>query len=110
MKKFIAIYHSTPEAHAEFANAPANVKAEGMKMWMSWKEKASNHIIDFGAPLLPATYVDEENNWKNDTSTVGGYSIFQAESVEDLKSLFVDHPHLISGNGSTIELHEFMSM
>lgn len=110
MKKFIAIYHSTPEAHAEFANASAEVKAEGMKMWMSWKEKAENHIVDFGAPLLPAQSVDEENNWKNSTSSIGGYSIFQAESAEDLKKIFVDHPHLMSGNGSTIELREFMPM
>lgn len=110
MKKFIAIYHSTPEAHAQFANAPAEAKAEGMKMWMSWKEKAGNHIIDFGAPLLPGKSGDESNNWSSMNSTIGGYSIFQADSEEDLKKLFVGHPHLMAGNGSTIELHEFMPM
>lgn len=110
MKKFIAIYHSTPEAMQQFANAPEEAKAAGMKMWLDWKEKAGNHVVDYGAPLLPGQSGDESKDWSSINSSISGYSIFQANSIEDLKELMEDHPHLMSSNGSTLELLEFMPM
>jgi hypothetical protein len=43
------------------------------------------------------------------THTVGGYSILQGESLEEISKLLDGHPHFHSPNAS-IEVREFLSM
>ena len=85
-------------------------QAKGMEKWMAWNAKLGNQIVDLGAPLAPALHLSQEGNWSESTKTVSGYSIVQAESLEDAKTLFDDHPHLSWAKGSTIEVHETVKM
>ena len=110
MKRFIAIYNTPVEAAKAYAQASAEEKQKGMEAWMTWKAKNEKHIVDFGAPLMPGESLDENNNWSNASSTANGYSILQAESMNELKSILNDHPHTASNVGASIEIKEFMPM
>ncbi len=99
MKKFLAIYQSTPESVAAMANATPEQSAAVMQEWMKWKAAHEENIIDFGAPLMPADVVGGAT-----PSAASGYSVLQAESLEALKEACVDHPH------KEIEFLEFIAM
>ena len=100
MKKFLAIYHDTPEAMEQMASATDAQKAEVMNLWMQWKANNEHHVVDFGAPLMPGTLMGGAKT----AGTVSGYSVLQAESLEAVKEACKDHPH------PDIELLEFVAM
>lgn len=100
MKKFLAIYHDTPEAMAQMAQATEAQKAEVMNLWMNWKANHEQNVVDFGAPLMPGILLGGAKA----SGTVSGYSVLQAESLEVLKDACKDHPH------PDIELLEFVAM
>jgi len=104
MKKFVLIYHSTPEEMAEFAKASPEQKAEGMKPWFAWKERIGDHLIDFGAPLMGGIRINADGSTSPSTKEVTGYSVIQATDMAQAQSLIKGHPH----NG--IELHESIAM
>ena len=110
MKKFVVIYYSNEEARAEAAQMTPEAQAKGMEKWYAWNTKLGNQMVDFGAPLAPALHLNQKGDWSPSTKTVSGYSIVQAESLENAKALFDDHPHLSWAKGSTIEVHETVDM
>jgi len=110
MKKFLVVYHSTPEAMEQWASATPEQKAEGMKPWMAWKEKVGNHLLDFGAPLMAGTVISADGNNTPSTKQVSGYSMIQAESLTKAQALLTDHPHNAVQAGMSIEVHEAVPM
>ena len=110
MKKFIVIYHSTPESMAQMASATPEQKAEGMKPWLAWKDKVGDHLVDFGAPLMGGIKISPDGAAAASTKEVSGYSIMQAESMEQAQSLLADHPHNAWNAGCAIEVHEAIEM
>ncbi|MFK7776319.1 MAG: hypothetical protein AB8F94_29625 [Saprospiraceae bacterium] len=106
MKKYVAIYNSTPEAKAQMVNITPEQAAEGMKPWAVWKEKCGSALVDMGAPLVAGQLADTSGNRAGSGSNVSGYSIVQGESLEDVKALFKDHPHLSWAPDSSIEIFE----
>lgn len=106
MKKFIAIYHAAPEAMAQMTEATPEQKAEGMKYWLSWKEKVGEALVDFGSPLMGGIAINPSGNKTNSSKHVSGYSIVQADTAEAAHALFGDHPHLAWHPTASIEVHE----
>jgi len=106
MKKFVAIYYSNAEAQAASASMTPEAQAKGLEKWMTWNAKSGDQIVDLGAPLAPALHLNQEGDWSPSSKTVSGYSIVQAESLENAKALFVNHPHTNWSKGCTIEVHE----
>ena len=51
MKKFIVIYHSTPEANKEMAAATPKQQAKGMDAWMKWGAKCGAQLVDMGPAI-----------------------------------------------------------
>jgi hypothetical protein len=109
MKKFLVLYKASP---AEFEQAmkstPAQQK-EGMDAWNSWANKAKSQIVDMGAPLGKSMRVTPGGSSpvKND---LGGFSVLQAESAEQLAASLKGHPHFMMGAGSSIEIVELMAI
>ncbi|MEM7370897.1 MAG: hypothetical protein AAF587_19940 [Bacteroidota bacterium] len=110
MKKFIAIYNAPAEVLAQMENATPEQKAAGMEPWMAWKAQHDANIVDFGAPLTPGQNVNQEGNWNGSGTQVSGYSIVQGESLESVKGMFTNHPHISWAAGCSIDIHECVSM
>jgi len=110
MKKFIVIYHAPAEAMAQMAEATPEQIAEGMKPWMAWKDSVGNKLVDFGTPLMGGQRLLPDGTTENSTKEVTGYSILQAESMDEAKSLLKSHPHLAWTGGCDIEVHESVPM
>jgi len=70
-------------------------------------EKIGPALVDPGSPLGEATEVPSVTG--QPSRHVGGYSILQGESGEDIKKLLDGHPHYHSPD-ATIEVHEFLAM
>jgi hypothetical protein len=111
MKKFIVIYHAPmdPARMREMMNRPKEEMAKGMEMWMQWAKKCGSHLVDLGSPLMGGQEISGDGSVKPSTKNVSGYSILQAENMEEAKSLLQGHPHLGPWNPqATIEVHETM--
>ncbi len=93
MKKFIAIYYSTPKSKAIYESlSESDLKAVN-ESWSSWEAKNQNYIIDLGHPLLPGTPLDQIACMEDPNKFIGGYSIIKAKDLEDAKLLFWGHPY-----------------
>ncbi len=111
MKKFVVLYRvpeGSPSAAANMANStPEQIKA-GMAVWQAWQEKAKSAIVDMGAPLDHLRTVTAKGSVEG-KSTITGYSLLQAPSMEDATRLMEGHPHFHIPNAS-IEILEAVPM
>ena len=98
MIKYLYIYSG--------ANQPSSQEAVQAKMaaWMAYFERIGPALVDHGAPLMPgATLLGSA-----ESSGATGFSIIQAESMEQALALTAGHPHLNNGGG--IEVLEYAPM
>ena len=110
MKKFIALYKAPAEVMANTVEPNQEEQAAAMQAWLNWRDNNIDHIVDFGAPLLPGNNLNGKGGWQASATEIGGYSILQGESAEAVQALFQDHPHLNWQPGCSIELQEFKAM
>ncbi|HSO68928.1 MAG TPA: hypothetical protein VLQ67_04750 [Arachnia sp.] len=101
MSKFLVLYRSSLSAAEQMANADPDAGAESMKAWMDWAARAGETIVDLGSPTQ--TVAGGESG-----SYIGGYSIMQAASLDDLQAVLSDHPH--KAWGGTIEVLEVLEL
>ncbi len=106
MKKFIVTYHAPAEATAQMADPTPEQMEEGMKPWIAWAEKCGDQLVDLGTPLMGGQLLRTDGSSSDSQREVTGYSILQANSMEEAKALMDDHPHLGWNKGCQIEIHE----
>lgn len=107
MKKFLVLYKASAAAFEQAMKSTPEQQKAGMDAWMSWGQKAASSIVDMGAPLGKSLRVT--NGASSPTvNDIGGYSILQAESKEDLAKVLEGHPHFLMGADSFIEVVEVM--
>ena len=106
MKKFVAMYYGSAEAMQKMSQQSDSEKEEMMGKWFAWKEKAGDHLVDFGAPFMPGHALDSVAENKDPQKVITGFSILQGESLEQVSALFDTHPH----KGAGIDLFECISM
>ena len=107
MKKFIILYHASPEAMSQMSKEPPS--EEAMKPWMEWAKKCGRHLIDLGSPLMGGQRIAASSSTPSDKGVVG-YSILEAKNMDEAKSLLNGHPHLGWHGGCDIEIHESIPM
>jgi hypothetical protein len=111
MKKFLVTYHVPASAMAQMADSTPEQQAEGMKQWMDWSARVGDHMVDMGSPLMPGQQLTHGGHAEQSNKEFSGYSIIQADDMNQAKSLMDGHPHL---NGwhpeATIELSETMQI
>ena len=73
------------------------------------ERKAGSAIVDLGAPLANGKHI-ESGNVSAGKLIISGFSIVQANSMDDAIKLFKDHPHFKTPGGASIELLEFVPM
>ena len=110
MKKYIVIYHAPEELMARTASSAPEEMEEGMKEWMAWAAKCGNKLVDLGNPLAFGQKILADGTSQKSTRGVGGYSILQADDMDDAKSLLQGHPHLAWDAACEIEVHEIMPL
>lgn len=109
MKKFMVLYTSPKPAEEALAEASPEAAEAGMKMWMDWAAKAGDGIVDLGTPL-GGTKVLDGSSVADAEAKIGGYSIIQADDLDGAVALMEGHPHFMSGEGATIQIHETLDI
>jgi len=110
MKKYIVLYTAPIEASEQMAKVPPEEQAKGMEAWMVWAKKCCNKLVDLGSPLMNGLELMPGGKSKNSTKNVTGYSILQAENMDEAKALLLGHPHLGWNADCSIEVHEPMTL
>lgn len=109
MKKFIVIYHMPQSAMEGMKNVSPEDMKKGMESWMVWAKKCGSGLVDMGTPLANGQKVTKDGTSPSNAGVVG-YSILQAESMEDAVAMLKGHPHLEWADGCEIEVHESMPL
>ncbi len=110
MKKYIVIYHAPEEFMAQSANYTPEEMEKGMESWMAWAAKCGDQLVDLGAPLMGGQKLLPDGKIENSIREVAGYSVLQAENMEEAKALLDGHPHLAWDGACEIEVHEVMPL
>jgi hypothetical protein len=109
MKKFIVTYHAPAEAVMQTAGLSAEEQAKGMEPWMTWAQNCGDKLVDLGAPLTNGNRL-AQSGISPSTLNVSGYSILQAENMDEAKALLKDHPHTAWNADCSIEVYETMPL
>ena len=110
MKKFIVIYHAPADSMKMTATMSKEEQAKGMEAWMEWAKKCGEKLVDLGAPLANGVSLSPDGTSKPSDKEVAGYSVLQAENMDEAKSLLQGHPHLAWNAACSIEVHEAMPL
>lgn len=94
MARYLLLYRTNPDASMP-EPTPEQIE-EINAAWNSWAERAGKGIVDFGAPTAP--HSADADRW------VGGYSIVEFDSEDDLNASLASHPH--KAMGGTIDVFE----
>jgi hypothetical protein len=108
MKRYLVLYQSAASAEEQMANATPEQAAAGMDVWMAWARRAGDAIVDLGAPMGAGRRIEAGSSSDRQTP-VRGYSILQAQSLDEVGPLLEQHPHLTMP-GASIEVLEALAM
>lgn len=107
MKKFIVIYHAPAEAGMHTNEMTPEQQAKGMEAWMTWAQKCGDKLVDMGSPLANGQSLTPAGSSAS-SKQVSGYSVLQANTMDEAKALLQGHPHLGWNAACSIEVHESM--
>ena len=110
MKNFIVIYHAPIDAMKQTAEASPEEMKKGMEQWMVWAQKCGDKLLDMGTPLMGGEKLAADGSTTPSEKQVCGYSVLQAENMDEAKSLLQEHPHLKWNEACEIEVHETMPL
>jgi hypothetical protein len=102
----MVLYRSSVPAQEQMASASPEQAQAGMEMWMRWAEKAGSAVVDLGSPLGGSRLVPSGADAETGTP-IGGFSVLEADSADDVAKLLDDHPHL-QAPGAFIEVLDYL--
>lgn len=108
MTKFVVIYAAPESAESAMDNNDPAAAAEGMKAWMDWAGRAGQHLTDMGAPLGNGREISPSGT-SDAGASVGGYSILEAEDMDQALALMDGHPHLMMP-GASIRVYQTLDI
>ena len=110
MKNFIVLYRAPADMMSMAAEMTPEQRTKGMEAWMDWAKGIGDGLVDMGAPLANAQLLSPDGSSVQSGTDVAGYSVLQAESMEEAKELLKGHPHLAWNAACSIEVQETMPM
>lgn len=110
MKKFIVTYQAPIDASWKTQESTPEEMEEGMKAWMAWAQKCGDKLVDMGTPLGNGITVGPGGSSASSASRIIGYSILQANNMEEARGLLKDHPHLDWNAECEIDVLESLAM
>ena len=113
MNKYLVLYRSEGalagmSVSEMIANTPPEQMAAGMALWRAWHEKSGAAILDPGSPLDKSTVVTNSSTGPEATS-ITGYTVLQAGSVDEAVALMKNHPHFHMP-GASVQILECVPM
>jgi hypothetical protein len=93
--KFLLLYSGPP--------TPPDASHEG---WREWFVEIGDALVDVGSPMQAGVVVRGDGSTSDDTTSLNGYSVVQAEDRNRALDLVQDHPFLRLGSEHSIELFE----
>ena len=110
MKKFMVLYMMPASAMADMMkNMTPEMREEGMKEWGTWMEAHKSDMADMGGGLGKNMRITKDGS-SAQSNDVGGYSIIQAESIEEVTAMLADNPTFKDMPESYIEVMEISAM
>jgi hypothetical protein len=111
MKKYLILYRSEAALGGMtvtemLAKTTPDQMAAGMAVWRGWQEKCGSAIVDPGAPLDKSTSVKAGTPEK---TSITGYTLLQAGSLEEAMALLKGHPHFYAP-GSSVQILECVAI
>lgn len=104
MAKFLLAYHGG----TGISQSP-ETSEKTMQAWMAWFGKIQPNIVDGGNPVARAWTLSKDGTEEGaGSNATTGYSVIQAESMQQASELAQGCPHL--ADGGTIELCELAEM
>ena len=110
LKKFIVVYYAPGSAMDQMKNANPEDMKKGMEPWMQWVQKIGSGMVDLGTPLGNGLKVTKSGTTMPSDKGVVGYSILQAETMEQAVNMVKNHPHLSWAEGCEIEVYESLPL
>jgi len=80
----------------------------GDKQWKAWYEGTGGAVVDLGAPLDQSTTLTGGTSAAEKTA-ITGYSILQANSIDEAVALLKGHPHFHMP-GASVQVLECVPM
>jgi hypothetical protein len=107
--KYLVLYRSSVSAAEQMANADPGAGQAGMELWMNWAGRVGQAMADMGSPLSGVATVTAKGSSADSTRPyVGGFSVLEADSVDEVTKLLDDHPHFQAPGDPYIEVLEFL--
>ena len=110
MKKFLVTYHAPQDFMKQASSITAEESQKEMQAWMDWAAKCGEKLLDFGTPLANGRQLLRDGGAVESERGVIGYSLIQADNMDNALALLKDHPHLVSDASCEIEVHESMEV
>jgi len=104
----MVIYHASNDVMKQMESSTPEDQKKGMEAWMVWAQKCGTHLVDLGNPLMNGLALSPDGKSQLSNKGVRGYSVLQAENMEEAKALLKGHPHLAENADCSIEVHEAM--
>ena len=96
MKKYMLLY-----------KGPATAPDASHEGWPAWFGKVGDQLVDVGSPIVRGLALHKDGAPSKDATSLNGYSIIQAETIDDAIRLAKDHPYLSLGKGEySVEIFE----
>jgi hypothetical protein len=96
MKKYMLLY-----------KGPVTAPDASHEEWPAWFNKVGDQLVDRGSPMADGLALHRHEAPSKDATSLNGYSIIQAETIDDAIRLAKDHPYLSLGKGEySIEIFE----
>lgn len=109
MKKFLILYYSPTSAEERIEQAGMDKMKASMAEWMEWKNRHGDALLEFGSPVKPSKKLDK-GTVEDDQGWTTGYSIIQADDLDQAVEIMKDHPNFTNLDGPGIEILEYVSM
>ncbi len=96
MKKYILLY-----------KGPATPPGASHDQWPAWFSRVGDQLVDRGSPMDHGLALRGDEATSDSAADLNGYSIIQAENINEVISVVKDHPYLSLGNGEySVEIFE----
>ena len=94
MTRFMVLYVGPPTS--------ADASHEG---WPAWFDKLGDKLVDKGSPMSNGLALHGDGSTSRSATHLNGYSIIQAEDMDEALGLVKDHPYLAQGREYSIEAY-----